>query len=318
MRLRASLELVAAALAEGRISWDHARVLADLAVPRTAQIVHGFQEQFLSLAEIMPFDRWRAEVAGLVDLVDTDGGHRPAPTEGRLHLHDGLRGATELTGSLTSEQAATVKNALNVEADRLFRQFAADLERTPELEMPTRSQLLAHALVELCRKSQSVGASARGPVTDLTIIVPASDPLSPRFGGSESGAAGDHVRLQDGTTRRLVCDPSIRAVVVDSLGNPIDLGRRARFASEALRRAVNVRDGGCVFPGCTAPSNWCDLHHVVHWADGGATAPENLASLCRHHHGVSHRSGWSMSATDGQRFQWVTPGGQLLTSQRRE
>jgi hypothetical protein len=116
----------------------------------------------------------------------------------------------------------------------------------------------------------------------------------------------------------LVCDPSIRAVVVDSLGNPIDLGRRARFASEALRRAVNVRDGGCVFPGCTAPSNWCDLHHVVHWADGGATAPGNLASLCRHHHGVSHRSGWSMSSTGGQRFQWVTPGGQLLTSQRRE
>ena len=77
-----------------------------------------------------------------------------------------------------------------------------------------------------------------------------------------------------------------------------------------------VRDGGCVFPGCDAPPSWVDLHHVIHWGDDGLTVLENLASLCRHHHGVTHRKGWSMTATADEWFIWTTPGGRTLHSQR--
>ena len=73
-----------------------------------------------------------------------------------------------------------------------------------------------------------------------------------------------------------------------------------------------------MFPGCDAPSSWCDLHHVVHWIDGGPTSAPNLASLCRFHHRTTHRSGWHMAADPEleQRFTWTRPDGTVLRSQR--
>jgi len=56
-----------------------------------------------------------------------------------------------------------------------------------------------------------------------------------------------------------------------------------------------VRDGGCRFPGCDRPVSWCEAHHVVPWADGGATALSNLVLLCwRHHHDFAHHPKWHL------------------------
>ncbi len=54
------------------------------------------------------------------------------------------------------------------------------------------------------------------------------------------------------------------------LGGPVellDLGRAARVVSPALRRALALRDGGCVAVGCDRPAQWCDAHHLVHVLD---------------------------------------------------
>jgi hypothetical protein len=58
------------------------------------------------------------------------------------------------------------------------------------------------------------------------------------------------------------------------------VGRRTRAIAAGLRRALRARDRGCVFPGC-AQTRHLDAHHVHHWADGGPTALDNLAQLCR-------------------------------------
>jgi hypothetical protein len=114
----------------------------------------------------------------------------------------------------------------------------------------------------------------------------------------------------------LLCDPTITALIADSLGVALDMGRQVRYANREQRRALAHRDGGCVFPGCDAPVGWCDAHHVVPWDNGGHTDLDNLALLCRYHHGVSHRAGWTMTALPDQTFQWHTPLGQTLHSQR--
>lgn len=44
----------------------------------------------------------------------------------------------------------------------------------------------------------------------------------------------------------------------------------------AARRALRVRDRGCVFPGCNRPPPWTDAHHITHWANGGPTSLDNL------------------------------------------
>jgi hypothetical protein len=116
----------------------------------------------------------------------------------------------------------------------------------------------------------------------------------------------------------VLCDPLVHPVVVDHLGVPLDVGRAARYATPDQRRALAARDGGCTFPGCDAPVAWCDAHHVVPWDDGGPTDLANLALLCRHHHGVTHRRSWTMTATVDQHFTWTTPTGATLHSQRHQ
>jgi len=112
------------------------------------------------------------------------------------------------------------------------------------------------------------------------------------------------------------CGAGTDTVIVDSLGVPLDMGRKIRYANRAQRRALAVRDGGCVWLGCDMPVGWTDAHHITPWEHGGPTDLANLALLCRHHHGVTHRTGWTMTAHADQTFTWLTPGGQTLHSQR--
>lgn len=54
--------------------------------------------------------------------------------------------------------------------------------------------------------------------------------------------------------------------------------------TEAMRAFAVARDGVCIFPGCNVPAQRCQLDHRIPFEDGGATTPDNLFSLCQHHH----------------------------------
>lgn len=79
----------------------------------------------------------------------------------------------------------------------------------------------------------------------------------------------------------------------------------------AIRRAVIVRDRSCRFPGCGRPHAWCDAHHVVHWAEGGATSIGNLLLLCRRHHRLVHEGRFSLEIV-GARPVFRRADGSLL------
>jgi hypothetical protein len=88
------------------------------------------------------------------------------------------------------------------------------------------------------------------------------------------------------------------------------LGRKTRSVPPALRRALNARDGGCTFPGCTA-RRFVDAHHVEHWADGGPTDLDNLLLLCRHHHRLVHEGGYTVTIT-GRSVAFHRPDGRRI------
>lgn len=79
----------------------------------------------------------------------------------------------------------------------------------------------------------------------------------------------------------------------------LDLGRSTRVISAGLRRALALRDGGCVIEGCDRPPAHCDAHHLRHWADGGLTALENLVLVCGRHHTLLHEGGWRIRRDPG-------------------
>src|SRR5690606_13352383 len=97
-RLRRDLPEVAAALAAGEITFEHARVIADLVNPRVRDLVVVLQPQLLALAEGVRFERWAAQVRDLVAIADEDGGHRPESGGSRLRMVDGPDGVLHLDG----------------------------------------------------------------------------------------------------------------------------------------------------------------------------------------------------------------------------
>lgn len=72
-----------------------------------------------------------------------------------------------------------------------------------------------------------------------------------------------------------------------------------------------MRDGGCVVPGCHAPPEWCEAHHVVPWEHGGLTDVDGMALLCRHHHTAHHAGIYGLQLRDGVPWvrvpAWVDP-----------
>ncbi len=92
----------------------------------------------------------------------------------------------------------------------------------------------------------------------------------------------------------LACSGSLRRVLTDPAGAPLNVGRAHRYATTAQRRALTVRDGGCIVPGCPTPAPHCDAHHPRPWSADGPTDLKNLALLCPRHHSEVHDGTWSI------------------------
>jgi len=97
------------------------------------------------------------------------------------------------------------------------------------------------------------------------------------------------------TARRLACDAGIIPVVLGSRGEPLDIGRLSRTVPTGMRRALELRDGGCRFPGCSRPASCSDAHHILCWARGGPTSLTNLVLLCGFHHTMVHEGQWTLT-----------------------
>jgi hypothetical protein len=113
------------------------------------------------------------------------------------------------------------------------------------------------------------------------------------------------------TVRRLACDSAINRIILGPDDVPISAGRRTRLGTAAMRRVLIARDGGCRFHGCDRPPAWTQLHHIVHWADGGPTDLDNLILLCGHHHHRLHDDGWTLEL-NGHALVIHRPDGTIL------
>jgi len=77
---------------------------------------------------------------------------------------------------------------------------------------------------------------------------------------------------------------------------PLDVGYSATIPA-AIRTAVTLRDQHCQWAGkCDQPAAACEVHHLVHQADGGPTSVKDCGLYCTYHHQVMiHRLGWTVT-----------------------
>ncbi len=104
----------------------------------------------------------------------------------------------------------------------------------------------------------------------VVVTIPLSA-VRDRLGAAELERVG---RICADTALRILCDAAVQpALIDDSTGQTLDLGRTQRDPDPRLRRAVLLRDRGCRFAGCDRPWAWCEVHHLIPWSHGGPHRP---------------------------------------------
>lgn len=97
---------------------------------------------------------------------------------------------------------------------------------------------------------------------------------------------------------RYTCEGQI-VPVWETEGAAVAVGRSQRIVPDRVRRLIEDRDKGCRYPGCHSVG-YLEVHHQVHWRDGGVTDPSNLLCLCAFHHDEHHREKYAIEG-DPQR-----------------
>ena len=111
--------------------------------------------------------------------------------------------------------------------------------------------------------------------------------------------------------RHIACSGVIQRVVLGRNGRILRIGTEERVFNRHQRRAIGLRDGGCVIPGCTVPAAWCEIHHVAEHAKGGPTHTDNGVLLCWHHPRFIDTGPWRIRMNRGvpevQAPSWFDP-----------
>ncbi|MGC4838185.1 DUF222 domain-containing protein [Micromonospora vinacea] len=297
------------ALADGAISLDQARVIADTvdtvqatAGTETADKAVGvlvdwaaqFDPTHLRKIGTRILDHVAPDIAETAARAALDAEARRTARDRHLTLSEQTDGRLRLTGTLDSETAGLLRAAI----DPLTTPSGPDDTRSP-------GQRRHDALTELCRLTLRTGQLPDSGGDSAQIVITTSyDGLARQL---STGALDIGLELTPDTVRRLACDATILPAVLGGTGQVLDVGRQRRLITGPLRRALVLRDRGCAFPGCDRPPRWCDAHHIHHWADGGTTSLTNAVLLCGHHHRHVHQTDWVVRLGDDGHPEFIPP-----------
>jgi hypothetical protein len=286
----------AEALAAGLITCDHVRVMATAINPRTLEPFMRDEALLLRHAIALEADDFAHAVARWKFLADPDGPGQGNERPSEWHVSSMLDGRHRVDGEFDLEDSVEYLAELEARYEEIWQRDHGP-DATDEERNRTASQRYAAAQLEMARRSSMAGDPEVDDGTPVTIRTTARKTQIIVVCDAEA-AAGDpsaRAELEDGTPvpqhvlQRWLCDSAVGRVVMNASSVPIDVGRLAYSASDAQRRALIARDGGCVVPGCKRKPRWCEVHHVVWWENGGPTDLANLALGCNRHHKQIHQ-----------------------------
>ena len=222
-------------------------------------------------------------------------------------LYRNSDGSWSIRGRLTPEQGERLQQALDHAGENCPR----DDNESPAMRRADALESLAEGfLADVARAGSSGDRSGTSGGDRCTLHI--------HTRVDDLREAGD---VSAETQRRQACDCGVVHWLENDRGEALDIGRRSRNITPAIRRALEHRDGGCSFPGCTTgcrnggtSKRHVDAHHIVHWADGGETKLGNLVLLCRYHHRLVHEGGYRVTLTEDGEKRFRHPDGSPLTA----
>jgi hypothetical protein len=285
----------AKALAHGDITAGHVDALARQVTPPRADLFDQHADVLLGGARSLSVDdtaamarRW----AAYADDVANRG--EPRDLTGRRGVWFSRTGDLEEGRIIgTPEEMAVLRDAL----DRMEPPDGNDTLGGPRSLAPRRYD----ALMALAGLSAQDNQGRIDPEHTVNLVIDAAT-LAGVFnpdGRSDILGGGS---ILPATVQRLLCGSWISRIIMNTDGEVLDLGRRARFFTPAQSRAIKIRDGGCALACCDRPPQWCDVHHLDPYGPptNGPTDLTNGLTMCRPHHTLIHR-GWRLHQDiDGQ------------------
>lgn len=128
-----------------------------------------------------------------------------------------------------------------------------------------------------------------GAAPTLVVSVRAEDLAA---GTGYAHVQGAHEPVSLAVARHIGCVGVIERVVLDRNGRAISIETHDRVFNHHQRRAIALRDGGCIIPGCGIPASWCEIHHVIEHSRGGPTHTDNGVLVCWFHHRTIDNGDW--------------------------
>ena len=300
------LPRIAAAMARGELSYSKVRALSRVACPAT-------EESLLMIALHGTAHHVERLVRGYRRAQEAEELSREAQQHAKRSVTYGYDedGSLLLKARLPAVAGAMLIKALDAALESLpGEEISTDVvvERSIPFES-LRADALAAVAESFLAESDS---SSTGADRYQVVVHVDAETLHEHTAGRCEIEQGPAIPAE--TVRRLACDASLLQVLENEHGVPLDVGRKTRSIPPAIRRALNTRDGGCRFPGCTH-QRYVDAHHIEHWADGGETKLANLVTLCRLHHRLVHEGeilidtlpggGWRFRHPDGRHFELI-------------
>ena len=283
---------LAEALANGKISVEHAVVAVGAAAKTSAEQV---DDELSKFAETSSVDVFAEQSRRWVNRNQSDDGaeqYQQQRHNRSLKHWVNEEGMGVLLAELDQTSYQQVRKAINAEYDRLWRDDGGR-DGTPD-DVRTAPQRLADAFVALL-----TDPGRRGPGSTRMQLIAVAD--IERLRGDNPAGVAEIVggeALPQTVLERLMCIATVTGVVFDGKGQPIWVGRDRRFPTEAQIKAIIARDRHCRGTGCAAGAERCEIHHIVPWEQGGLTDIDKMCLACPMCHHNIHDRGYIVVKTN--------------------
>jgi hypothetical protein len=297
----ANLPESAEAMAGGEIGFGHLALIARTA---TALVETGSNKQFdethlLAKAREFSVGRFRIFCDHQRHANDPEGfaaEQAQSVEERSFTMSSGDGGRVWVRGVFDAEGGAVLRTALEP--------LAKPNGKGDDRKLPRR---FADALIELAGHSLDNGLVPRRATQRPHLQVTSTLETLLQRAGAPAADLEFSLPISAASVERIACDCNVTRILLGADSQVIDVGRSRRVISPAQRRALNVRDKGCRWPGCDRPASYTSGHHLVHWTRGGTTDMDNLTLLCRRHHWLVHEAHWQLVKTDDGQMLAVPP-----------
>ena len=333
------LPLTLSALQSGTITWQHALAMVDETATLDPAGAAALEAYFLdpdvprppTAAPIgeLPAYRFKAKARNWRERHHPESiekRHARGVADRRVEYRPEQDGMATLSAHLPADQASAIWNKLT----RAARELQGPEETRTLTQL--RTDLYGGWLLGGTTSPGTVhpgtsGTTGAGIDTGLSSSIRAqvlvTVPVFSLMGLTDDPAMLDgYGPIPPSMARKLAANgaASFYRVLVDPRdGAPLEIGRTSYRLTKAMKRALQLRDGRCTFPGCNNPSLDNDTDHLQAWQHGGHTGISNLAQLCPKHHRLKHASGWTpIAATKDEPPAWTSPTGRHYKAEHHD